>query len=183
VCTRRLAGGCVKWLVCDCRMNWIAMQQLNCFCCAFAAAVDAIMGEIDAWCAAHSLEEIMAAMTVARVPAGPILAPSDILKQPQYQARCACESAEHHGKSSWGISFQASLASCIAHDNSRFCCPCLRLPPRLHPSPPPPPPPLSYPCCLHQPQRHVPRSFHPPGRQAVCAASNAASTQRHTGSY
>jgi len=49
--------------------------------------VDEIMGEIEAYCAKHSLAEVVAVMAQARVPSGPILSTADIMRQEQYKAR------------------------------------------------------------------------------------------------
>jgi crotonobetainyl-CoA:carnitine CoA-transferase CaiB-like acyl-CoA transferase len=57
--------------------------------------VDAIMLELESWCAAHDMAQIMTAMAAARVPAGPILRMSDILKEPQYLERCV-HACSHH---------------------------------------------------------------------------------------
>ncbi|KAG2426510.1 hypothetical protein HXX76_011737 [Chlamydomonas incerta] len=51
------------------------------------AAEAEIMGAIEAWCAQHTLDEVMVAMNKARVPAGPILSTAAIMQEPQYQAR------------------------------------------------------------------------------------------------
>jgi len=42
---------------------------------------------IGTWIAAHSLEDVLAAMKTARVPAGPILSTADIVAEEQYQQR------------------------------------------------------------------------------------------------
>ncbi|GAX84004.1 hypothetical protein CEUSTIGMA_g11429.t1 [Chlamydomonas eustigma] len=49
--------------------------------------VDEIMGEIEQWCAKRPLHEVVEAMKSARVPSGPILSTSDIVKEPQFIAR------------------------------------------------------------------------------------------------
>lgn len=46
-----------------------------------------IMGQIEAWVAKHTLDEVMAAMNKARVPAGPILSTAAIMEEEQYKAR------------------------------------------------------------------------------------------------
>ncbi|EFJ45933.1 hypothetical protein VOLCADRAFT_93656 [Volvox carteri f. nagariensis] len=57
------------------------------------AAEGAIMEQIEQWAEKHTLEEVMAAMTKARVPAGPILSPAAIMAEPQFQARGMIHSA------------------------------------------------------------------------------------------
>ncbi|KXZ41968.1 hypothetical protein GPECTOR_233g541 [Gonium pectorale] len=57
------------------------------------AAEGAIMGEIEAWVAKHTLEEVMAAMTKARVPAGPILSTAALMREPQFLARGMVQAA------------------------------------------------------------------------------------------
>lgn len=44
-------------------------------------------------CAQHTLEEVLAAMKAARVPAGPILSTADMLQEPQFIARGMFECA------------------------------------------------------------------------------------------
>ena len=46
-----------------------------------------IMDAIGGFCERHTVEEVMTAMSKARVPAGPILSTADILKHPQYAER------------------------------------------------------------------------------------------------
>ncbi|KAI8468409.1 MAG: CoA-transferase family III domain-containing protein [Monoraphidium minutum] len=52
-----------------------------------------IMGEIAQWAAAHTQEEVLEAMRAARVPAGPILTPTDLLSEPQFVERGMFHSA------------------------------------------------------------------------------------------
>ncbi|PSC70037.1 carnitine dehydratase [Micractinium conductrix] len=52
-----------------------------------------ILEVIEAWVAAHTSDEVIAAMNEARVPAGRILSTADIVQDPQYQARGMIESA------------------------------------------------------------------------------------------
>ena len=45
------------------------------------------------WVKSHTLDEVMAAMKEARVPAGPILSTADIYKEEQFQQRDMFETA------------------------------------------------------------------------------------------
>ena len=45
------------------------------------------------WVKSHTLDEVMAAMKEARVPAGPILSTADIYKEEQFQQRNMFETA------------------------------------------------------------------------------------------
>ncbi|KAF5829072.1 CoA-transferase family III domain-containing protein [Dunaliella salina] len=55
--------------------------------------VDLIMSEISKYCAEHTLDEVVATMSTARVPCGPILTVSDILHDEHYKARGMFEKA------------------------------------------------------------------------------------------
>ncbi|GIL79517.1 hypothetical protein Vretifemale_8837, partial [Volvox reticuliferus] len=57
------------------------------------AAEGEIMGQIEAWVVRHTLEEVMAAMNKARVPAGPILSTAALMAEQQFQQRGMIHSA------------------------------------------------------------------------------------------
>ena len=53
-----------------------------------------IYGVITPWVAARPLEEVLAAMAAARVPAGPILRPRDLVEDEQFKARGMLQRAD-----------------------------------------------------------------------------------------
>jgi crotonobetainyl-CoA:carnitine CoA-transferase CaiB-like acyl-CoA transferase len=61
-----------------------------------------IMAAISEWVARHDLSEVIAAMREARVPAGPLATPEDLLDCPQYNARGFLERARRPPKDGGG---------------------------------------------------------------------------------